>query len=444
MTKSAIDHKRLPNQLGRENKSSLAYSKLSWLGVIVVCLVVALVTLVVVFERRERAKLATRMVKLNAEGAPVDDASLEACYHSRTSTEMKTQWEKVFALVKTLEADSTASGDDQAVLRRLDELRKEISVALKRDRPHRFIEDFEANFTLLPHLSKLRSTTALLTGHAQAAINTGKTEMAVEDCELMLGCVDAISADPFAIPWMVSFRMQSAMLDVYRTCIERDLLSKEQLLTLLETCRERGPIGDRWKLALSGERASLLALLTDSRYEDSLEVYDPHFHQLGMRGKAANNIFELFEKLEAVPTNDLQTMRADLATILTEWTKLLNGVLTRFHNRMASELVDDYERVGGHFIRNALKYRMTSIAVGLRLYQREFGEFPQTLEQLQRVGIEVPELRTLSNSPFSFESTPSKIHFFDKDRSWQKSVNTNATDPYAEWEWTLDAAPKRE
>ena len=120
MTKSAIDHKRLPNQLGRANKSSLAYSRLSWLGVIVVCLVVALVTLVVVFERRERAKLA---------------------------------------------------------------------------------------------------------------------------------------------------------------------------------CRERGPIGDRWKLALSGERASLLALLTDSRSEDSLEVYDPHFHQLGMRGKAANNIFELFEKL---------------------------------------------------------------------------------------------------------------------------------------------------
>jgi hypothetical protein len=436
-----------PNEtLGLAHARGGSHLRLFWPGLILACVLAIAVTILVALERERRARvqLAARMAKMSAEGGAVDDASLEALYHARTSTEMNAQWEKVFELAKVLEAAAIASGDDQAVLPQLDELRNEVLIAVKCDRPHRFIADFEAHNTLLPYLSRLRSTTGLLTRHAQAAINAGETKMAIEDAALILGCVDSISADPYAIPWMVSFRMQSSAQDIYRTCIERDLLSKEQLLTLLETCRERGPVGDHWKLAMTGERASLLALLTDSRYEDSLEIYDPHFHRFGIRGKAANNIFELFEKLEAITTNDLQTMSHDLATIQTEWMNLTNGFLTRFDNRMAPELVGDYERIGGAFIRNELKYRLTGIAIGVRLYEQEFGELPRTLEQLERIGFNAAELRTLSNASFSFESSPSKVRFFDEDRSWQKSVNTSATDPYAEWEWTLDAVPQRD
>ncbi|MDX1928930.1 MAG: hypothetical protein SFV81_20535 [Pirellulaceae bacterium] len=423
-----------------------SYLRLFWPGLILACVLTVAVTILVALERerRARAQLAARMAKMSAEGGAVDDASLEALYHARTSTEMNARWEKVFELAKTLEAAAIISGDDQAVLPQLDELRNEVSMAVKCDRPHRFIADFEAHNTLLPYLSRLRSINALLTRHAQASINVGETQMAIEDAALILGCVDAISADPYAIPWMVSFRMQGSAQDIYRSCIERDLLTKEQLLTLLETCRERGPVGDRWKLAMSGERASLLALLTDSKYEDSLEVYDPTFHRFGIRGKAANNIFELFEKLEAIPTADLQSMSQDLAAIHIEWMNLSNGFLTRFDNRMAPEIVDDYERIGTHFIRNELKYRMTGIAIGVRLYEKEFGELPRTHEQLERIGFRAAELRSLSNAPFSFEASPSKVRFFDEDRSWQKSVNPSATDPYAEWEWTLEASSQRD
>ncbi len=281
--------------------------KLLCLGWLLLCVFVSLGVVVVYRERSERARLVARMTKLQAEGSPVDDASLEALYHARTSTEMLTQWNKIFELVKT-ESESSASGEDQALMQRPGELRTEIALAVSSDRPCRFIEEFEATYTLLPYLSRLRATTKLLASDAQAAIRCGDIDTAIEDCELMLGCADAISADPFAIPAMVSISFQNNTLDIYRTCLEDNLLSESQLNALLKTCRSRGAIGDRWKLLISGERAMTLALLTDDVHEESLAVQDPYFHWLGVSGRGANNIADFFDKLEAVPIDDLQNM----------------------------------------------------------------------------------------------------------------------------------------
>ncbi len=142
------------------------YVKLFWLGVVLECGVAGLAMLAFMYERGQRARLAARMTKLSAEGAPVDDSSLARIYHARTSVEMLDQWSKVFALAKKVE-DANAGGDKKEAELRLAALRQEVAVAVKADQPCRFIEKFEATYTLLPHLGELRSTARLLASHAK-------------------------------------------------------------------------------------------------------------------------------------------------------------------------------------------------------------------------------------------------------------------------------------
>ncbi len=256
----------------------------------------------------------------------------------------------------------------------------------------------------------------------------------------MLGCSDAIAADPYVIPSLVSNHFQSEVLEIYRECFKDDVLSEAQLNAILTTCRTRGAIEHRWQVAISGERAMLLALLTDNVHEESLAVEDPYFHWIGMRGRGANNLADLFEKLDAIPVQNLQLMHDELVSIQADWdASAKKNILASFDNRLSDGLVCDFQRVGNSFICLSMKYRMTAVAAGLRLYQKKLGEFPQSLEQLKRVGIQPSELHTFSNATFEYVRTPSSVRYFDDDQSWHPAPAVNSPQGEGEWVWTLDA-----
>ena len=393
-------------RLNTARRNDGTYVKLFWLGLLVASAAATLAMLVYLYERGERARLAARMTKLSTEGAPIDDASLAKIYQARTSEEMLEQWSKVFALARQIE-DPSASGDEKEAKLRLAALRDEVAVAVSADLPCRFIGKFEALYTLIPHTGELRRTTRLLGSHAQAALNTGAMDAALRDSELIQGCARAISADPGAIPQLVSIALQRQALEVYRECIEEDALSETQLSAIIEDCRRLGPIGDRWSLAISGERAMALALMTDLQYDESRAVIDRYFHWSGLRGKGANNTMDLFEKIEAVSVDDLQAMNRQLTEAQNSWERLKQGLIANFENRVASDAVCDFQRLGIRFIYLSMQYRVTAIAAGLRLYHKKFGEFPASLDQLERVGIKPKELRTFSGSAFDYTRSPS-------------------------------------
>ncbi len=138
-------------------------------------------------------------------------------------------------------------------------------------------------------------------------------------------------------------------------------------------------------------------------------------------------------------------MQMELESIQVDWNQSVrSNILAKIDNRLSSELISDFDRVGSRFIQLVMKYRMTAIAVGLRVYQKRFTEFPSSLDELQRVGIAPSELQTFANASFSYERKPTNVRLFDEDESWLPPSDVNSSSGNTRWDWKLGVEDARD
>jgi hypothetical protein len=119
----------------------------------------------------------------------------------------------------------------------------------------RFAINYEDGFAaLLPHLAKLKASSQFLSLHAEAELELGNTEAALEDIKIAFRLIEAIRTEPILISQLVRMAMLQILLNPVWQGLADHRWNEAQLLALDQEFRRMDFLAD-YQLAMRGERA---------------------------------------------------------------------------------------------------------------------------------------------------------------------------------------------
>ncbi len=460
-----------PSTSKNTHRGCLTYGILFFIGLPFLLLAIG-AALWVGRESSARNQLNQQIDRLRGEGLPVDNASTQAYYEARTSAEDTAAWLAVLAELTSDPFSQSAAGvpifdgeveagvpgpgeswaEEQTTrdfLNRWQSLHARTMRLATDAGPVRFPIDFDSVNTLLPNAQNVRQAARLLSLRGQVAIYDRDSRMVRRSVESLLGCSNVCSGEPFLVSQLITFAIDGMALEVLQQAIRHDVLDDDDLKALLPKLLASTNIGNQWKHAMIGERAMMLPV-----FDDPSLAGDHGVSTLPGRSRDALVYLNYMSRVSAIPTEDIDEFRSEIAEQESELSNLLQGgMLQRYDTILTGLLTPSLAAAGDVFAKQATLHRLAALAIAVRLYEHEHGGWPQSLEDLAEYPlINLERLVPPGGKPFGYRVDDSGATIWGFNLREETStpaeppptgVDVPSSDTNQPWVWELknDRAP---
>jgi hypothetical protein len=177
-----------------------------------------------------------------------------------------------------------------------------------------------------------------------------------------------------------------------------DALNAAELQRLLPKVMAHISIGNEWQRVVAGERALALPVFTDPKKARSVGVPS-------VPGRSRDALFylDLTDGVIELSANDLKEFKVKLQAVEANMKQRANaGWIARFDSILTLQTTPAFAAAGDAFIRRALQHRMAALAIGLRLYEDRHGKFPNSLNELSNLPMNLKPLELTKELSFGY------------------------------------------
>ncbi len=407
-----------------EKASKRSCLVLSILIFVVLPLSVVILGLVLWYGRESSAKsrLKTRIVSITKKGYPVDDASVDAYYKDRTDAANTEAWLAVLSTMTSQDFTASTKGvallgadveaeipilpeeeweeevESLAFLEKWKSLHDEVLRLSIDAKPVRFPIVFDSFNTLLQQTQEMRQAARLLLLRGRVGLRARDSVVVRDAIDGMLGVSRVNAGEPMLVSQLVSIAIDSMALELLKDSLKVDALNADDLQSLLPKVMATINIGNEWGMVIAGERALALPVFADPSKARSFGV-------TSVPGRSRDALFylDLIDSVLELPTNNLKDFRTKLKVVEAEMTaKARASLISQFDSILTLQTTPAFAAASDAFIRRALQHRMAALAIGLRLYEDRHGKFPNSLNDLSELPMDVNPLGLTKDLSFGY------------------------------------------
>ncbi len=363
-------------------------------------------------ESSAKSRLKARIANITKKGYPVDDASLDTYYKDRTDAANTEAWLAVLSTMTSQDFSASTKGvallgadveaeipilpdeewkeeeDSLAFLEKWKSLHSEV-IRLSIDaKPVRFPIVFDSFGTLLQQTQEMRQAARLLLLRGRVGLRARDSVVVRDAIDGMLGVSRVNAGEPILVSQLVSIAIDSMALELLKDSLKVDALNADDLQSLLPKVLATVNLGKEWENAIVGERAIALPVFADPSKARSFGV-------TSVPGRSRDALFylDLIQGILELPANDLKEFKVKLQAVEAKMTEQANASwITKFDSILTLQTTPAFAAAADAFIRRALQHRMAALAIGLRLYEDRHGKFPNSLNDLSDLPMEVKPL----------------------------------------------------
>lgn len=390
------------------------------------------ITLWAVRESSDRKRVRSMLDALSDRGAPIDDASLDLWYRSHTDPADASAWQRILAEVSAKEFQEMCQGIEvfsvqaegagwtesgwlgEAAERNLiantEDLRHRIHELSRKRVSIQFPIEFDAFNTLLPQAQQMRTVQRLLATEFQVAFADRDSGACRESIEAGLGLSHVFSNDPWMVSHLINVAHRSMAMQYIRQAVEYDVLNEKDLAKVMDRLSAETLPLDRWPFMIQGERASVLEAMKDPTTISGFVGAGSSKTFLsilaGTSSRSLRNLLEHFEVLESLDVSDIDRLQARVMEI--ENTLQLDirnaGLLAITDWQLIGSLAPAASSLTVALIRDTVQERFTRHALAIRQFEKRFGRWPLSLDELQEVGFDSNSWKPWGGKPFGFRT----------------------------------------
>ncbi len=293
---------------------------------------------------------------------------------------------------------------------------------------------------LLPHLSPMRALGRLLVIQGKYFESHGKYREALDNYLVVARMGYHVSRGPMLICGLVGVALDSIATDAIEECILRHDLQTETLSWLLRRVREAPSAAENYGIAISGEKVFGMSVV-DDLFENRVSLGDLVGGQPSLRVALPIGGFKLLG-LKAILKSDFRKYW----DWMDKWNALPDHVALRPENMRAEDIIEELprwslarmlvpalSRARISFVRDKALRNLLLAEIGLQIYRKQKGKYPETLVALKGILEEIP-IDPFINEPLKYKRT--------EDGFLVYSVNDNLVDDGGEpgkTSWGKDA-----
>ncbi|MGB7346704.1 MAG: hypothetical protein WBD20_20955 [Pirellulaceae bacterium] len=305
--------------------------------------------------------------------------------------------------------------------------------------------------TLLPEVQQSRDVYRLLRYVFLDAIHQGDNETALMTIHAVDRLFGPKQRSMFMVGEFVNMSLYSSMLSDIRRSIAVDVWTDEQLAEIESLLAKPMQWDQRWAAAIQSETEMYLPALVDGQIEPG--QYDNEFPSQAF--KLAPSTLVAFvrnqQQLKGMPAafteQDVRRIDEIYKNIVAQDGDAAIDRLLQLP-LMSSELMarfvkSSYMNAAGAFCRDANAHRFTRTVLAVRKFERKFDLWPESLDELSRVGLPRLETQAFDGGPFAMEvDDESQMVVYDQARStavyeglsnqpadWVQMIRSKKTDP---------------
>ncbi|GAB5403250.1 MAG: hypothetical protein Aurels2KO_14810 [Aureliella sp.] len=370
-----------------------------------------------------RSRLEQRIEVLQAEGMPVDEASLNAFYQSQTSDEQTEAWEQLLDEMKAEAFLSSTSGvpvfdgnlsseqyfvapgepwEYEKRTREFLEQRSDLHDRAMRLSMRAIPTRWDVRLSFggdLTRTQELRSVERLLSLRGQLAIYDSDSAATTRAINALWRLPTVTAGEPFLISQLVRSAIGGRATLLLKNALEHGVLRQHEIEMLLPQVLEGTIVGSSWRMGIIGERALAMPLIR------GISVGEEHpVTSLPFRSSDANYYLDITDRMIEISSADpvelynkarnldkeLGLERADM------------GFLAMFDTMLSTTVVPSLANVAVAHSSSAFQNRLAALAMGVRLYEYEHGEFPEKLVDVAEFGADATKLMPPGGEPFGY------------------------------------------
>lgn len=363
------------------------------------------------------SKLEVAIAELRASDLPVDEASLNQ-FHKQLASREHTEYllqildqvESPAFLRSAKEMPYLGEGNDVPLAGGSWSSQKEIEAFLATQQPlleqlHNLAHepapvwlpiDFD-NWNV--HRQALREAARLLELEHRVAVQRGEDEQVVQSVQSLFGLAEVVRGDPLTAHQLLRISLHGVAIRALQLSLEQDLLDLGNEAVVGDLLKRLSLFDDHkspYRIGHVGDRAYALADFRDpSRFGEESRF-------LESRCSACDALvwLDFYQRCEKVAEQH------DLVTFVQASKRVHDEMRTEFADLQdfgpvrAKSALDASVALAKALARQAMHTQIGKLAVGLRVYQHRFSEWPEQLHELNQVGIDPGELVPLGGKNF--------------------------------------------
>ncbi len=265
--------------------------------------------------------------------------------------------------------------------------------------------DFQSDSTLLPLAQAARLVRCLIDLEHRNAIAREDHEQAFHSLLALIGVARSLEKEPIMTSQIVHGEILRLTLARLKQAVEFDFLDKNQLQQILVQLKPLDDFGNGYRLSFIGERA-----MSQPMYDVSVD--DPDFRDLPRLSGIGNRRIDALASLkwlsaaESVNSSDLTTFFIETDALNDRLQKSFQDAtpLRRFETSLSRLLMMDSRGYSQRIVWTAMMLRIAKLAMGLRLYEREHGAWPDSLDSLtsDQIGVDLGPITPIGTKPFGY------------------------------------------
>ncbi|TWT72548.1 hypothetical protein [Crateriforma conspicua] len=358
--------------------------------------------------------IADRLQTLSTQGIPIDAISLQTYYNRTTTNNGADLWRSIRDQLNS-EPFATSLGNvliavdgkeipppgkpypaDKEVQQFLDdnaEFFHEIDQWLDADTHFRVEVDFRDFDTVFDQISDQRNLARVLRVKARHSIHHGDSVSAHQALRNGIFFARSQEKSPLLISHLVRIAVESVAMDSVDMSLEADTLDQSQLSDLLEAIDALDPSAESLRNAILGERAFTLdGFNRDVFADEDLFFEEPDGLQRTLGGHATDKLsaIESFDLWLRAVSDDLVKDAPLLLDIADQQSRSLQqlNVFQQAERYVSATLMPPIQMSVLAFLRNEHERLLVRTAIAARLFRHQESRWPQSVDELQRVGLD--------------------------------------------------------
>lgn len=381
-------------------------------------------------QSRDGKILQGKLSELKNRGAPIDNESLLTQYLSRTDPTDAPAWQQVFAALNSAEFkescrgieqfDSSAEGTawtesswtgeaaERNLIAKTADLRRRLHELSKKQNAVQFLKKFDGVRTQLNEIQNLRDVQRLLATEFQVAFADRDSSACLASIEAQLDTALVCREDPFFVSQLVNLAIRGIAMHNIQRAIEYDVLTEEDLASLLDRMSNQELPLARLSKMIEGERAIALEAAKNP-FESG--IFDESNKPMGSLGTIVGlptnrdtvHLLEVFESMEDINVSDIDQLRTVAASNDANLqSQVSRAGLSQVDWILTSLMMPAFSAIAEALVRDVVRERFIRHGLAIRIYQKRHGRFPENLEQLLDVGLDSQTAKPWGGKPFGY------------------------------------------